>query len=95
MHFTTLDPAQVSAYLYNTAVYLIQNGDVIEDGHTLDSIDGQEKWPCQHEDALVGPEREVVEIACSNKNGASLGANCGEGEQLHHVKMLPDIIDRS
>ena len=55
MHFTTLDPAQVSAYLYNTAVYLIQNGDVIEDGHTLDSFDGQEnghacmrmRWWCR------------------------------------------------
>ncbi len=63
MHFTTLDPAEVSLYLYNTAVYLIQNGDVIEDGHTLDSIDGQEKWPCQHEDALVGPERVVVDVS--------------------------------
>ena len=61
-HFLQLDPAAVSPYLFNAGVYLVQNGDVIEDGHTLPSIDGQSKWSCQHEDALVPPERLVLDV---------------------------------
>ena len=69
-HFLQLDPAAVSPYLFNAGVYLVQNGDVIEDGHTLPSIDGQSKWSCQHEDALVPPERLVLDV----NPGAGLAA---------------------
>ena len=61
-HFHTLNPNEVMRYLFNTAVYLIQNGDVIEDGHTMKGIDGQSKWPCQHEEAMKGPERLVLDV---------------------------------
>ena len=61
-HFRAIDPAEMSAYLYNTAVYLLQHGDVIADGHTLPSIDEHSQWPCQHEDALIAPERVVVDV---------------------------------
>ncbi|MEG0974098.1 MAG: DUF4261 domain-containing protein [Comamonas sp.] len=61
-HFKALNPPEVSRFLFNTAAYLIQNGDVIQDGHTLPSIDGQGKWPCQHEEALIPPERMVLDV---------------------------------
>ena len=61
-HFRAIDPAEMSAYLYNTAVYLLQHGDVIADGHTLSSIDEHSQWPCQHEDALIAPERVVLDV---------------------------------
>ena len=67
LHFEALDPAEVSRFLFNTGVYLVQHGDVIQDGHTLTSMDGQSKWPCQHEDALAAPERVVVEVRAGDR----------------------------
>lgn len=69
-HFRQLDPDEVSPFLFNAGAYLVQNGDVIEDGHTLTSIDGRSKWPCQHEDALMRPKRPVVDV----NPGAGLAA---------------------
>ena len=60
-HFRGLDPSDISRFVFNSAVYLIQNGDVIEDGHTLAGIEQGSKWRCQHEDALVAPERVVLD----------------------------------
>ena len=62
LHFKALEPAQVTPFLFNTGVYLIQNGDAIQDGHTLTGVDGRSKWPCQHEEALIGPERLVLDV---------------------------------
>lgn len=61
-HFRQLEPGDVAKLLFNTGVYLIQNGDVIEDGHTVAAIDGASKWKCQHENALHGPDRVVVDV---------------------------------
>lgn len=61
-HFNGLEPGQMAGFLFNTGVYLLQNGDVIEDGHTLTGVDGESKWPCQHEEALVAPERVVLDV---------------------------------
>jgi hypothetical protein len=35
---------------------------VIEDGHTVDGVQPGQKWLCRHELAVVGPEREVVDM---------------------------------
>lgn len=51
------------ALLYNTAAYVFRHGDVIEDGHTVEGLTPNDKWVCQHEVALAGPEREVLDIA--------------------------------
>ncbi|MNT93939.1 hypothetical protein D3C72_2355210 [compost metagenome] len=48
-------------------MYLIQHGDVIQDGHTLTSIDGQHKWPCCHEEAVAAPERVVVDVEAGDR----------------------------
>jgi len=60
--FSELDPAEVSRFVFNTSVYLVEHGDVIADGHTVAGIDGHSKWACKHLDALVEPERLVVDI---------------------------------
>ncbi|MBK8594762.1 MAG: DUF4261 domain-containing protein [Holophagales bacterium] len=60
-HFHGLEVNEVAGLLYNTAWYVFENGDVIEDGQTVDGVDGH-RWRCQHEVALVPPEREVLDI---------------------------------
>ena len=61
-HFKGLAPSQMAQFLFNTGVYLVQNGDVIEDGHTLTSIDGQSQWVCRHEESMIDKERLVLDV---------------------------------
>jgi hypothetical protein len=61
-HFRDLDPNDVSSLLFNTAVYIFENGPVIESGNTIPGIDEGSKWVCQFENALVAPEREVLDL---------------------------------
>lgn len=61
-HFRRLDPSAVANILYNTAAYLVEEGDVIEDGDTISGIRRRETWRCQHEMALIEPERVVLDI---------------------------------
>lgn len=69
-HFIDLDPGEVGPLLYNYAYYLFENGDVIEDGHTVEGIRAGQKWKCQHEFSLVKPERIVLDINASNGHAA-------------------------
>ncbi len=61
-HFFTLDSQEVARVLFNTGYYLFGQGDVIQDGHTVQGPDEPQKWKCQHEDALVAPERVVLDL---------------------------------
>lgn len=61
-HFRELDPNDVSEILFNTAVYLFENGPVIEPGNTIAGIDKDSKWVCQFENSLVGPDRELLDM---------------------------------
>jgi hypothetical protein len=61
-HFYNLDPDSIASMLYNTAYYIYEKGDVIEDGHTVQGIKPEDKWKCQHEMSLVSPERIVLDI---------------------------------
>jgi acyl carrier protein len=62
-HFRSLEPQDVARMLHNTAHYVYENGDVIEDGHTIQGITPDDRWGCQHEAALVPPARVVLDIA--------------------------------
>jgi hypothetical protein len=45
------------------ARYLFDHGDVIADGHTVQGIGPDApRWRCRYAPALVGPEREVLNI---------------------------------
>jgi len=61
-HFRNLDVQAVAGMLYNTGLYIFENGDVIEDGHTVAGINPNDKWLCQHEDSLLEPERVVLDV---------------------------------
>lgn len=61
-HFRDLDPNEVARVLYNTAHYLYDKGDIIEDGHTVQGIKPNDRWKAQHEAALMKPEREVLDL---------------------------------
>ncbi len=60
-HFRDLDPNLISNLLYNVALYLFEKGDVINDGETIQGVDGKD-WVCQHEVALGDPERTVLDL---------------------------------
>jgi Domain of unknown function (DUF4261) len=61
-HFRSLDMNAMAGVLYDAAVYLLEHGDVIADGNTIGGVRGDEHWRCQHEAALVAPDRLVVDI---------------------------------
>ena len=73
-HFRQLEPAEVSAVLHNTALYVFENGDAIEDGHTIDGHTRWSKWRCQHELALVEPKREVIDLNPGKDLAAVVGS---------------------
>jgi hypothetical protein len=62
VHFRDLEPSRLAGLLYATAGYLLEEGDVIDDGNTISGLDGDEHWRCEHEDALVPPVRRVLDI---------------------------------
>lgn len=61
-HFLGLDPKEVAQMLYNSALYLYENGDVINDGETIQGLSEGQRWVCRHEDSLVAPERVVLDM---------------------------------
>jgi hypothetical protein len=63
MHFRkSLDPGRVAGFLFTVARYLYESGDLIKDGETVEGFPPGERWPCQHEMSLVGPDREVLDV---------------------------------
>jgi hypothetical protein len=61
-HFRGLDASNVAGILYDVAYYVFQWGDVIKDGETVPGALENDRWRCQHEMALVGPERLVLDL---------------------------------
>jgi hypothetical protein len=61
-HFMGLEPGRVAAVLFNYAGYVFDRGDVLDDGNTVEGTVPGSKWRCQHETALVDPEREVIDF---------------------------------
>ncbi len=61
-HFRDLNPTDVARVLFNTAVYIFENGPVIESGQTVAGIDPNSRWRCQFENSLLEPKREVMDL---------------------------------
>ena len=55
-----LEPGAVARTLFAAAGYLFQEGDVIEDGHTIEGCLPGTRWTAQHGAAVMEPHREVV-----------------------------------
>lgn len=61
-HFRGLDPNDVSQMLFNTGLYIFENGPVIESGQTITGTEPESKWVCQFEESLLEPNRELLDI---------------------------------
>ena len=66
-HFHDIDPNWIVYHAYNVASYLLSSGNEIESGETIDGIkDGEMdqgiQWKCRYEDALIQPNRPVLDI---------------------------------
>lgn len=61
-HYRDFNPGDVATMLFNTAVYVFAVGDVIDDGHTISGLQGDEHFVVRHEEALVGPPRTVLDV---------------------------------
>ncbi|SEQ05226.1 DUF4261 domain-containing protein [Microlunatus flavus] len=62
VHFRDLEPGRLAGLLYATAGYLLEEGDVIGEGHTISGLAPDDSWTCHREESLVGPPRRVVDI---------------------------------
>jgi len=60
IHFVGLEPNAVARHLFNTALHVLDRGDVLDDGHTLQGLDPSQKWGCGRASAIVGPKRDVI-----------------------------------
>jgi hypothetical protein len=61
-HFRGLPCDDVARVLFNTAVYIFQNGAVIESGQTVTGTHPESMWRCQFENSLLEPQREVLDL---------------------------------
>jgi Domain of unknown function (DUF4261) len=62
LHFSELDLDDVGPFLFNLAHYLFGQGDVIEDGDTVQGIEESHLWPCTHERSRAQPDRAVIDV---------------------------------
>ena len=61
-HYKNLDPNEVTNILYAYGYYIFDNPDAADDMKEIEGISKNDKWKCQHEVALAGPERIVLDI---------------------------------
>lgn len=66
-HGREVEPGWVMGHAYNMALYLLENDAPIKDGDTIDGIeDGRIvqhiQWPCHFENAMLKPERAVLDV---------------------------------
>lgn len=59
----SIQPSMMAGFLRNASLYVADQGDVIEDGHTLDGPDGT-VWRAQHREVgtMKAPPRPVVRL---------------------------------
>lgn len=53
---------KVAHVLFNTAVYIFENGPVVESGQRVAESEANTKWRWQFEESLLGPKREVLDL---------------------------------
>lgn len=58
MHFRDLDETRIGSFLFNLAAYALENPGALENGHTV----GDERWKVQFEQAMVEPDRIVLDV---------------------------------
>jgi len=67
-HFHDMDPNWVVGHAYTIASYVLATRRSVKDGDTVDGVadngdlDQSIQWKCRYEDALVQPERPVLDV---------------------------------
>jgi Domain of unknown function (DUF4261) len=61
-HCHDIDLPRLAAYLRNAGNYLFGRGDVIRHGDTIEGIEPGEKWECRQEEAVIPPDRLVIDL---------------------------------
>jgi len=61
-HCHDVELPRLATYLRNAANYVFDRGDVIRDGDTIEGIEPGEKWQCLQEEALIPPNRLVIDL---------------------------------
>ena len=61
-HCHDIELPRLATYLRNAANYVFERGDVIRDGDTIEGIEPGEKWQCLQEEALIPPDRLVIDL---------------------------------
>lgn len=62
VRFSTLDPSNIANLLWNYAYYVYDNGDVIENGNTLEGLVSGSKWKSERIIPAMQPERVVINV---------------------------------
>jgi len=70
-HVLGQDGESVARVLHNTARYLYEKGDVLEEGHTVPGITPEEPWVCRLGKVLVPPLRRVIDVFPGGRSGYS------------------------
>ncbi|MGG4395315.1 DUF4261 domain-containing protein [Paenibacillus thiaminolyticus] len=59
-HFRGMEPNEVASWVSDIGYYLYEHGDIIQDGETVGSE--EIRWQCEHQLALAGPMRYVLDL---------------------------------
>jgi hypothetical protein len=62
IHYRDLDPNQVAHALHNLAFYLVDQGAVIESGHTVPGLTPDSHWKCDFQESILEPKREILDL---------------------------------
>jgi hypothetical protein len=60
--FKGYEANEIAKLLWNYAYYIYEQGDVIENGNTLEGIVSGTKWKCERQLSLVDHERIVIDV---------------------------------
>ncbi|MEM7243952.1 MAG: DUF4261 domain-containing protein [Acidobacteriota bacterium] len=69
--FRGLEPDAVSRVLFSTAIYIVENGPVIESGHSIQGLTEDSRWRCQFEEALLDPPRTLLDLHPGDEHAAA------------------------
>jgi hypothetical protein len=61
-HCHDMELPRLATYLRNAGNYIFERGDVIRDGDTIEGMGPGEKWRCLQEEALIPPDRLVIDL---------------------------------
>jgi hypothetical protein len=62
VRYCGLDPQEVAQKLYSAAAYLLERGDVLDDGSTVGGLPVGTSWRCKKETSMMLPSRPVVTL---------------------------------